>query len=300
MPKNRGAKLNKLIIMLSFSQKTINSKIKCNSIALHSGINVNLTLIPAPDNSGIVFHRTDIDPSKNQIKANYKNVVTTNLGTTISNEFGIKVSTIEHLMAGIWGCGIDNLIIELNGAEVPIMDGSSEPFVFLIECAGIKSSNQSRQFMEITKKFRYEEGDKFIEVTPSNQFELDMKIDFNNPFITKNHLSYHSTMHSFKNDICRARTFCFKDEIEQMHIAGLAKGGSLDNAIVIDNNGIVNQESLRYEDEFIKHKTLDFLGDLYLSGYFIIGKFNGFKTGHGINNKFLQQLFINKDCWKIL
>jgi UDP-3-O-[3-hydroxymyristoyl] N-acetylglucosamine deacetylase len=286
--------------MLSFSQKTINSKIKCNSVALHSGINVNMTLLPAPSNSGVIFRRVDIESTKNQVKANYKNVTTTNLGTTICNDFGTKISTIEHLMAAIWGCGIDNLIIELDGPEVPIMDGSSEPFVFLIECAGIKSLEESRKFIEITKNFRFEDADKFIEVSPAKQFELDMKIDFNNPHITKNFLNYHSTMHSFKNDICRARTFCFKSEIDQMHQAGLAKGGSLDNAIVIDESGIVNQDVLRYEDEFIKHKTLDLLGDLYLAGYFIIGKFNAFKTGHGINNKFLHQLFANKECWKLV
>ncbi len=286
--------------MLSSSQKTINSKIKCHSIALHSGINVNMTLLPAPDNSGIIFKRIDIESSKNQIKANYQNVTTTNLGTTIANEFKTSISTIEHLMAGIWGCGIDNLIIEIDGPEIPIMDGSSEPFIFLIECAGIKSSQEHRKFIEITKKFRFEDGDKFIEVSPCKQFELDMKIDFNNPHITRNHLSYHSTMHSFKNDLARARTFCFKGEIEQMHKIGLAKGGSLDNAIVIADDGIVNKEGLRYDDEFIKHKTLDFLGDLYLAGYFIIGKFNAFKTGHGINNKFLHQLFNNKDCWKLV
>jgi UDP-3-O-[3-hydroxymyristoyl] N-acetylglucosamine deacetylase len=286
--------------MLSFSQKTINSKIKCNSVALHSGINVNMTLLPAPSNSGIIFRRVDIESSKNEVKANYKNVTTTNLGTTICNDFGTKISTIEHLMAAIWGCGIDNLIIELDGPEVPIMDGSSEPFVFLIECAGIKSLEESRKFIEITKNFRFEDADKFIEVSPAKQFELDMKIDFNNPHITKNFLNYHSTMHSFKNDICRARTFCFKSEIDQMHQMGLAKGGSLDNAIVIDESGIVNQDVLRYEDEFIKHKTLDLLGDLYLAGYFIIGKFNAFKTGHGINNKFLHQLFANKECWKLV
>jgi UDP-3-O-[3-hydroxymyristoyl] N-acetylglucosamine deacetylase len=285
--------------MLSFSQKTISSKIKCNSVALHSGINVNMTLLPAPNNAGIIFRRIDFAPQKNEIKANYLNVTTTNLGTTIANDFGTKISTIEHLMAAIWGCGIDNLIIELDGSEVPIMDGSSEPFVFLIECAGIKSLEESRKFIEIIKDFRCEEGDKFIEVSPSKQFELDMKIDFNNPNITKNHLAYRSTIHSFKNDICRARTFCFKSEIDQMHQAGLAKGGSLDNAIVIGEQGIINQEALRYQDEFIKHKTLDLLGDLFLSGYFIIGKFNAFKTGHGINNKFLHQLFANKDCWKL-
>ena len=176
--------------MLNFSQKTISSKIRCSSVALHSGINVNMTLFPAPNNSGIIFRRVDIESSKNEVKANYKNVTTTNLGTTICNNFGTKISTIEHLMAAIWGCGIGNLIIEIDSSEVPIMDGSSEPFVFLIECAGIKSLDEPRKFIEITKNFRFEDSDKFIEVSPSKQFELDIKIDFNNPHITKNILTF--------------------------------------------------------------------------------------------------------------
>lgn len=283
--------------MYSSSQKTINNKISCNSVALHSGKNVNITLHPASINTGIVFIRTDLKQGQNKILAHYKNVTTTNLGTTICNEFNASVATIEHFMASLWGCGIDNLIVEIDGPELPIMDGSSEPFVFLIECAGIKPLGEERKFIEITKSFCFKDQDKFIEVHPSKKFELDISIDFNNPFITKNKVSYHSTIHSFKNDLCRARTFCFKDEIELMHKSNLAKGGSLDNAIVIDENGIVNESGLRYQDEFVKHKTLDFLGDIYLAGHFIIGKFNGFKTGHSINNKFLHQLFKNKDCF---
>jgi UDP-3-O-[3-hydroxymyristoyl] N-acetylglucosamine deacetylase len=286
--------------MLSSTQKTINCKISCNSIALHSGVNVNMTLHPASANTGIIFVRSDVDSKINKVIANYLNVTTTNLGTTIANQHGITVSTIEHLMASIWGCGIDNLIIELDGPEVPIMDGSSEPFVFLIECAGVKTSDEPKKFIEITKKFRYQEGDKFIEVEPSKFFELDIAIDFNNIHITKNHLTYHASLNSFKNDICRARTFCFENEIKTMHSLGLAKGGNLDNAIVISDQGILNKSQLRYQDEFVKHKTLDFLGDIRLAENFIIGKFNAYKTGHGINNKFLRNFFASKDHWVLI
>ncbi|GDX35777.1 UDP-3-O-acyl-N-acetylglucosamine deacetylase [Alphaproteobacteria bacterium] len=285
--------------MLSSFQKTINSKISCSSIALHSGQKTTLTLHPAIENTGIVFVRSDQKNVDNKINANFRNVTTTNLGTTISNSSSVKISTIEHLMASIWGCGIDNLIIEVDGPEIPIMDGSSEPFVFMIECAGIKTSDQIRKVISITKKFCFTQEDKFIEVSPSSTFELDIRIDFDNSNITNNQYEFHASNNSFKNDICRARTFCFEDEIKAMHTNGLAKGGSLNNAIVIGKDGIINETGLRYKDEFVKHKTLDFLGDMYLAQHFIIGKFKAFKTGHNINNKFLHQLFANEDCWNL-
>jgi UDP-3-O-[3-hydroxymyristoyl] N-acetylglucosamine deacetylase len=286
--------------MIAISQKTINSKISCNGVGLHSGSAVSMTLIPAPCDSGINFKRTDIENEKSIIKANYKNVVDTNLGTTIANEFGVKVSTIEHLMAAIWGCGIDNLLIEINAAEIPIMDGSSEPFVFLIECAGISLQEQPRRVIEITKKVRVEDKDKFIEVEPSKEFSIDLKIDFDHKEIKQQHFDYHSTFTSFKNDISRARTFGFKHEIEYLHKLGLAKGGSLDNAILVDENGVVNKEGLRYGDEFVRHKALDFIGDIYLAGHYIIGHFTASKSGHGINNKLLHELMKNEDSWRLI
>jgi len=286
--------------MIPISQKTINSKISCSGVALHSGVNTSITLLPAKCDSGIVFRRTDFDAEKGWIKASYKNVVGTNLGTSLVNEFGAKVSTIEHLMAAIWGCGIDNLVIEINGAEVPIMDGSSEPFVFLIECAGINIQEQPRRILEIMKKVRVEDKDKFVEVEPSREFSIDLHIDFNDKQIQQQKFDYHSTFTSFKNDICRARTFCFKHEIEQMHAMGLAKGGSLDNAIVVDETGIANQGGLRYSDEFVRHKTLDFIGDIYLAGYFILGHFKASKAGHGINNKLLRELFADESSWRLI
>lgn len=286
--------------MIPIFQKTINSKISCSGVGLHSGIKSSITLFPAPCNTGIVFRRTDIDGENGIIKAHYKNVVGTNLGTTLTNQFGARVSTIEHLMAAIWGCGIDNLFIDINSPEVPIMDGSSEPFVFLIECAGINFQEESRRIIEIMKKVRVEDKDKFVEVEPSREFSIDLHIDFNNKQIQEQKFDYHSTFTSFKNDICRARTFCFKNEIEQMNAMGLAKGGSLDNAIVVDENGIVNEDGLRYEDEFVRHKTLDFIGDIYLAGHYILGHFNASKAGHGINNKLLHELFKDESAWRII
>ena len=286
--------------MFNIAQKTINNSISCNSVGLHTGSKISMQIIPAPVNTGIIFRRVDLEFGKNEIKAEFKNVSKTNLGTSITNEFGASISTIEHLMAAIWSCGIDNLIIEVDNAEVPIMDGSSEPFVFLIECAGITSQNENRRVLEILEKIRFEDGDKFIEVEPSKEFSLDLNIDFNHPQIKINKLSFHSNLHSFKNDICRARTFCFKHEIEQMYKIGLAKGGSLDNSIVVDYDKILNEGELRYKDEFIRHKTLDFIGDLFLAGYYIIGHFNAYKVGHTINNKFLHYLFNNPSKWRLL
>lgn len=287
--------------MISSSQKTTNSKISCSGVGLHSGVDIFLTLCPAPCDSGIVFKRVDVDADKSEIKAHYKNVVATNLGTTIANEFGVKVSTIEHLMAAIWGCGIDNLIVEVNGPEVPIMDGSSEPFVFLIECAGINTQDKPRKVIEVMKNVKIEEKNgKMVEVSPSKEFAIDLHIDFDHKQVQQQTFDYTSTFASFKNDLCRARTFGFKHEIDQLHKMGLAKGGSLDNAILVDENGIVNKEGLRYNNEFVRHKTLDFIGDIYLAGYFIIGHFKASKPGHGINNKMLHALLADETAWRLI
>ncbi|MFZ9469458.1 MAG: UDP-3-O-acyl-N-acetylglucosamine deacetylase [Rickettsiales bacterium] len=286
--------------MFNLSQKTINNSISCNSVGLHTGCNVNLTIKPAPINTGIIFKRIDVSPEKNSILAHFKNVTTTNLGTTITNEFGVGVSTIEHFMAALWGCGIDNLIVEIDNIEIPIMDGSSQPFVFLLECAGINHQDANREIIEITEKIRLEDGDKFIEVLPSRQFTIDLNIDFNHPLIDKKSLHFNSASHSFKNDLCMARTFCFKHEIEKMHQMKLALGGSLDNAIVVDTDKILNPGPLRYHDEFVRHKALDFIGDLFLAGKYIVGHFTANKMGHSLNNKFLHHLFNNPQLWRLV
>ena len=264
-------------------QKTINSKIKCSGIGLHSNEKINMTLLPAPIDNGITFKRIDSKKRNKIIKASYNNVSATNLGTVIKNNDDVHVSTVEHLMAAIWGCDIDNMIIEIDGPEVPIMDGSSGPFTFLIECAGISNQEKDRKIIEILKNTSLKEDDKFIEVSPSSEFSLDLEVDFDK--IGRQTFSYIAKSTSFKTDICRARTFCFEKDIEQMHKNNMALGGSLKNAIVLNDKGnAINEEPLRYKDEFVRHKVLDFIGDIYLSGYFIIGKFRAFKP----ERRFLQ------------
>lgn len=281
-------------------QKTIGNKISCSGIGLHSGLKVSATLIPAPCNSGIIFKRTDVEEAKSVIQAKYSNVIETNLGTVIANEFGVKVSTIEHLMAAIWGCGIDNLIVEIDAPEAPIMDGSSAPFVFLLECAGVKIQEEIRNVIEITQNFEFEEDGKKIEIEPAKEFSFDLKIDFQHKKIQQQQVEYHSTFSSFKNDLCRARTFGFKSEIEYLRKIGLVQGGSLDNAILIDEEDIVNEGGLRYANEFARHKAIDFIGDLYLAGHYIIGHFKASKSGHYINNKMLRKLLADQSCWRIV
>lgn len=285
---------------MTIFQKTISHQVSCNGIGLHCGKEVKMTLYPANDNDGIIFRRTDIKDKNNLIKANYQNVTQTSLGTVVSNEDGVNVSTIEHLMSAIWCLEIDNLIVEIDAAEIPIVDGSSEPHIFLLECAGIKILKSPRQTIEILKEITFHDGEKFLTVKPAKHFSIDLQVDFNHKQITRNNYTFDETKHSFKSDISRARTFCFKHEIDQMHQMGLAKGGSLDNAIVVDDEGILNEEPLRYSDEFVKHKILDFIGDIYLAGHRIFGEFKAFKTGHGVNNKFLRKLFDDKDAWRLV
>ena len=286
--------------MSTIFQKTIKSKVTCSGIGLHSGLNVKMSLLPAKVDSGINFKRVDVDKNKSKIPASYKNVVDTKLGTTIANEFGMKISTIEHLMAAIWGCDIDNLNIEVDGSEIPIMDGSSEPFVFLIECAGIDIQNKARKIIKITKEISVKDEDKTIIVKPAENFSIDLNINFDSTQIKKQKYSFHPNHTSFKNDLCCARTFGFQDEIQMLRDVGLAKGGSLDNAIIVGKDNILNKEGLRYNDEFVRHKLLDFIGDLYLAGHYIVGKFKAFKSGHSINNKMLHQIFSDDSFWKVV
>jgi UDP-3-O-[3-hydroxymyristoyl] N-acetylglucosamine deacetylase len=282
------------------NQQTIVNAISCSGIGIHSAQKVNMTLKQAPINTGITFTRTDIsDKTKSQIKANYKNVTQTNLGTTIDNGLGAKVCTVEHLLAGIWGADIDNLIIEIDNEELPIFDGSSEPFIFLIECAGIKIQQEARKYIQILRDLEFNDEDKFIKVAKADSFQIDLKIDFQDNVVGSQSHFFDENNSSFKHDIAKARTFGFKNEIEYLNKIGLAKGGSLKNAILVEDNDIANQEGLRFENEFARHKLLDFIGDAFLAGYRFKGKFTAFKSGHDMNNKFLHQLFADKDNYII-
>lgn len=269
-------------------QTTIRIPISCYGIGVHSGERVNLTLKPAKKNTGIIFVRTDIHDKDNTIKADFSNVSETLLSTTIQNSSKVKVSTIEHLMAAIWGCGIDNLIVELDGPEVPIMDGSSKPYVFMIECADKLTLDAPRRFIKIKKDIVVENGGAECFVNPSNNFSITMEIDFADKIIGYQQFEFNSEK-CFKEEIACARTFGFLRDVEYLQSKGLAKGASLNNAIGIENDRILNHDGLRFEDEFVRHKLLDAIGDFNTAG-FIIGHFSGSKSGHLLNNLLLRHI----------
>jgi UDP-3-O-[3-hydroxymyristoyl] N-acetylglucosamine deacetylase len=285
-------------------QRTVKNKVSCFGVGLHSGVRVDLALLPAEDDSGIIFKRVDITDKNPIVIASYANVSNTVLGTTIRNEDGVHIATIEHLMAALWGCGVDNCIVEINGPEVPIMDGSSEPFVFLIECAGVQEQKKRRKIIEVLKEISVYESDAensgYITMSPSDSFSVDLHIDFGDSVISSQKNSFNTNNISFKSDICRARTFGFEHEVEYMRKNGLARGGSLENAIVIGKEGVINKEGLRYSDEFVRHKILDCIGDIYLAGGYIQGSLTGFKSGHALNNKLLRKVFSDKDAWRVV
>lgn len=277
-------------------QKTIRNKVSCSGIALHSGSHVKVTLCPAPVDTGIVFRRTDIAGEEGMLVSSFLNVSRCDLCTTISKGKN-EISTIEHLMAAFWGLGIDNIYIDINGDEVPIMDGSAEPFVFLIECAGVVEQHKPRKYIEIMKKVSIDNGKSAVEIEPSNSFRVSVNIDFNNDSISKQSYNFDINNFFFKNDIARARTFGFESEVEYLRSIGLARGGALSNAVVVGDSGILNEEGLRYRNEFVRHKILDSIGDLYLAGP-IIGHFTGDCSGHALNNKLLRKLFEDKTAWR--
>ncbi|MCE3233763.1 MAG: lpxC [Rickettsiaceae bacterium] len=285
-------------------QRTLANKVSCSGVGLHSGIMINLTLKPAEENAGVVFIRTDVKDKNNRVEACYKNVSNTMLGTTLSNESGVMVATIEHLMAALWGCGVDNCVVELDGPEIPIMDGSSEPFIFLIECAGTAEQSKTRKVIEVLKEIKVSEGDTansgYISIAPAENFSVGLEIDFGDKVIGKQQAVFDSREVSFKSDLCRARTFCFEHEVDMMRSRGLAKGGSLDNAIVVDTEKVLNEDGLRYSNEFVRHKVLDCIGDVYLAGGYLKGHVSGFKSGHALNNKLLHKFFEDTDAWRVV
>lgn len=279
-------------------QTTINNPIDCTGVGLHSGVRARVTLKPAAADTGIVFCRTDVNPAQAKIPAIYSLVSDTMLGTTVSNDSGVCVATIEHLMSAISGIGIDNLLIEIDGPEVPIMDGSAAPFVFLLDCAGICTLPKPRQLIRILEPTVISEDGKRTELHPYSGFKVDYEIDFDCSVIARQANSVEVTVESFRNEICQARTFGYLKDVEQLRALGLAQGGSLDNSIVIDGDVIMNEGGLRYSDEFVRHKVLDAIGDLCLAGAPILGRFVGVKAGHGMNNKLLRALFAAPHTWE--
>ena len=281
-------------------QRTLNNMIRATGVGLHTGEKVYLTLHPAPVNTGIVFRRTDLDPVV-EIQAKAENVGETTLSTTLMNG-DVRVSTVEHLLSAMAGLGIDNAIIDVTAPEVPIMDGSAGPFVFLLQSAGIKEQEEPKQFIRIKRPVTVTDGDKVASFKPFDGFKVSFSIDFDHPAFhnrtLKAEVDFCST--SFVKEVSRARTFGFMHEIEYLRSKGLARGGSMDNAIVVDEYQVLNEDGLRYEDEFVKHKILDAIGDLYLLGNSLIGEFVGHKSGHGLNNALLRELIAQKDAWEVV
>ncbi|HAZ41315.1 MAG TPA: UDP-3-O-[3-hydroxymyristoyl] N-acetylglucosamine deacetylase [Methylococcaceae bacterium] len=279
-------------------QRTLKNIIKATGVGLHTGEKVYLSLRPAAPNTGIVFRRVDL-PEPVDIPATPQNVGETTLSTTLIRD-GIKVSTVEHLLSALAGLGIDNVYIDVSAAEVPIMDGSAGPFVFLIQSAGVEEQNAAKRFIRIKKPVKVQDGDKWAMFEPYEGFKVSFTIDFDHPAFSEDSqtatIDFSST--SFVKEVSRARTFGFMRDIEALRKRKLALGGSMDNAIVVDNYRVLNEDGLRYSDEFVKHKILDAIGDLYLLGHSLIGSFTGFKSGHGLNNQLLRQLLSQPDAWE--
>jgi len=279
------------------AQKTLKTAIHCRGIGLHSGTKVALTLRPASADSGIVFRRIDPAGGGAEIRAHWRNVAESQLCTTVSNREGIAVATIEHLMAAFSGAEIDNVLVEIDGPEVPIMDGSAAPYLFLIECAGIVELDAPRRAIKVLKPISVGESGKSASLLPDHGFSMSFEIDFPSRAISRQDIAVTVDQFTFKNEISRARTFGFLHEVDSMRAAGLARGGSLDNAVVIDGDRVVNQGGLRYADEFVRHKVLDAVGDLYLAGAPIIGHFRGVRSGHALNRRVLEALFADESAW---
>lgn len=279
-------------------QRTPNKLIQATGVGLHSGDKVLLTLHPAPANTGIVFRRIDLDPVV-EIPASYENVCDTMLCTSLQHR-GVKVATVEHLLSALAGLGIDNAYIDVNAAEVPIMDGSAAPFVFLIQSAGIREQAAKKRYIRILKPVRVEEHGKYVQFLPHDGYRISFKIDFDHPVFNNKPQTavFDFSATSYIKQVCRARTFGFLSDYEKLRKAGLANGGSLDNAIVVDDYRVLNEDGLRFDDEFVKHKVLDAVGDLYLLGSSLIGAFEGYRSGHGLNNQLLRKLMVQQDAWE--
>ena len=267
-------------------------------MGIHTGEKVYMTLRPAAVNTGIIFRRVDLDPAP-EIPATATNVGDTSMSTTLVTD-DIRVSTVEHLLSAMAGMGIDNAYVDVSAAEVPIMDGSAGPFVFLIQSAGIEEQSTAKRFIKILKPIEIRQDDKWARFEPHDGFKVSFKIDFNHP-VFKSHTSYASvdfSTTSFLKEVSRARTFGFMRDLEMLRDRNLVLGGSMDNAVVLDDYRVLNEDGLRYEDEFVKHKVLDAIGDLYLLGHGLIGAYSGYKSGHELNNLLLRELLENPDAWE--
>jgi UDP-3-O-[3-hydroxymyristoyl] N-acetylglucosamine deacetylase len=281
------------------NQRTAKTVIQATGVGLHSAEKVLLTLRPASDNTGIVFRRVDLSPVV-EIPASYKYVGDTMLCTTLQRG-SVKIATVEHILSALAGLGIDNAYIDVNAPELPIMDGSAAPFVFLIQSAGIREQSAPKRYIRITKPIRVEDNDKYVQFYPHDGYKISFTIDFDHPAFNDKpqKVSFDFSTTSYVKQVCRARTFGFLSDYEQLRECyDLAKGGSLDNAIVVDDYRVLNEGGLRFESEFVTHKVLDAIGDLYLLGSSLIGAFEGYKSGHELNNRLLRELMARQDAWE--
>ncbi|WP_293759919.1 UDP-3-O-acyl-N-acetylglucosamine deacetylase [uncultured Aquitalea sp.] len=280
-------------------QRTLKQAISATGVGLHSGERVKLTLKPAAPDAGIVFRRTDL-PEPVEVKAEPMLVNDTRLSSTLVNDTGVRVGTIEHLMSAFAGFGIDNLIVEVTAAEIPIMDGSAAPFIYLLQTAGVVEQPVPKRFIRVLKPVEVVEGDKWVRLDPKDGFSVTLSIEFNHPAfnLAPQKVEIDFAGHSYLDEISRARTFGFMHEVEYMRQHGLGLGGSLDNAIVIDDEYVLNPEGLRFPDEFVRHKILDAIGDLYIVGHPLIAAFSGHKSGHAMNNTLLRRLLEDPSAWE--
>ncbi|WP_028107735.1 UDP-3-O-acyl-N-acetylglucosamine deacetylase [Ferrimonas futtsuensis] len=282
-------------------QRTLQRPVQATGVGLHSGDKVTMSINPAPVGTGIVFRRTDLTPVA-EIPASAALVRETTLCTGLVSDEGHRIATVEHLMSALAGLGVDNAIIEVDAPEIPIMDGSASPFVFLLQTAGLVEQPASKQYLRIRKPIRVEEGDKWAEFRPHNGFKLNFAIDFDHPEIARSQQKMVMEFSSaeYIKQVSRARTFGFMRDIEYLRANNLALGGSMENAVVLDEFRILNPDGLRVEDEFVKHKILDAVGDLYLGGYAILGEFTAFKSGHALNNQLIRTVLENQEAWELV
>jgi UDP-3-O-[3-hydroxymyristoyl] N-acetylglucosamine deacetylase len=291
-----GLKNSERVLMIK--QRTLKNIIKATGVGLHTGDKIFLTLRPAAPDTGIVFRRTDLDPPVD-IPAHAENVGDTSLSTALVRG-DVRVSTVEHLLSAFAGLGIDNAYVEVSAPEVPIMDGSAGPFVFLLQSAGVEEQNSPKRFVRIKRRVVVEDGDKRAEFEPFDGFKVAFGIEFDHPAFHERprYAAIDFSTTSFVKEVSRARTFGFLRDLEYLRDQQLALGGSLDNAVVVDDYRVLNEDGLRYEDEFVKHKILDAIGDLYLLGHSLIGAFHGFKSGHALNNRLLRTLLADRTAWE--
>ncbi|MCK0526301.1 MULTISPECIES: UDP-3-O-acyl-N-acetylglucosamine deacetylase [unclassified Anaerobiospirillum] len=282
-------------------QRTIREAVSATGIGLHSGSKVEVSFRPAPANTGIIYTRTDLNPAVS-IKCEPDAVRDTQLCTALVNLDGVRISTVEHLTAALCALGIDNLYVDVNAPELPVMDGSSQPFIYLFETTGVQELQAPKKFIHLKRAVRVEDGEKWAEITPGDGFTMDLTIDFNHPAMDRDlqHFFLDFSGESFVRELSRARTFCFMKDVEFMHSHNLALGGSLENAVVLDDYRVINPDGLRYPNEFVKHKMLDAVGDLYMYGHSILGNFRAYKTGHKLNNMLLRAVLADAANYELI